>query len=252
MQTYNSVNNQFSYQISIPQDGVDPVSDFTVNNAFKANSNSAHTILNYLTNYKPSIRVRCQTQVTSTASIQIYPFTDLFVDNGNGKIVPLTNATTANLTSTSLNPPGDFAVGSNYYIYAYGSSTTANFEISLVEPDVTRNFKNGDITRRYICCFTCINYLGSSTIRGFTFLNGKNTLQSPGLTTFNISTSGSVQMVDDIFVPTFCSSFDLFINVNQRYTGATSGYQIQIGPYPNPPITSPITISTSASIIDVL
>ena len=143
-------NNPFGYSITIPTDGVDPVSAYTVNDPFKLILDNEVNILSNLKSYRPHIMA----QSTTGGAVQIWPFNNLMVYNGTQWMFA-TNTNVYQIVNADIEG-GALAANKDYYVYCYTTNGVALFNVSEKAPDATKTFKSDPtplITHRYLCSF---------------------------------------------------------------------------------------------------
>lgn len=152
-QTITQTSTTLSNQLQVPLNNVDFVDDLTVKGPFQTLLNNDYRLARAAFSTVPNISMSSFNGTTITVD----PFTDLLLAESNTTITTSNllygQSIGATLSTSNLDTGVAFAADSLYYVYAIYGVANCTFEISLVAPDANKQFKTGNITRRFIGIF---------------------------------------------------------------------------------------------------
>lgn len=208
-QTITQTSTTLSNQLQVPLNNVDFVDDLTVKGPFQALLNNDYRLARAAFSTVPNISMSSFNGTTITVD----PFTDLLLAESN------TTITTSNLLygqnsgvtigTSNLEVGINYVADTVYYIYATYSVLNCTFQISTVAPDANKQFKTGDITKRFLGMFITT---AIATIFNFSCVGRRYLGNIPSILTLDTTNVLLTQTVDFSF-PLVFKNVTLKLNV---------------------------------------
>lgn len=223
-QTLTQTSTTLSSQILVPLNNVDFVDDTTVKVPFQSLLNNDYRLARSAFSTVPNIYMSSFNGTTITVA----PFSDLLLAESNTTITTSNllygQSVGATLSTSNLDSGAVFLADKVYYIYAVYGAPNCTFEISLVAPDSTFQFKTGNITRRFIGVF-----LTSVAAAIFPFTKIGNSYLCNDINQLALNTSGMVTTATSTYtLPSFFKRAIVKISVTTAET-ASSSFSIKPG-----------------------